>query len=339
MLSLEWIVAGIMVTALTAYVVLAGADFGGGVWQVLAFGPRAEAQRTAIARAMGPVWEANHVWLILVIVLLFTAFPAAFAAISTALFLPLTLALVGIVLRGSAFVFRAHASQAAGAQRYLGNIFGGSSVITPVLMGMCVGALGSGQIRVQDGRVNPDYLSPWLSPFPLVIGLLALALCAFLAAVYLTCETQGLLREDFRKRALWAGLVMALLAFIALPVTINGAPLLWEDLSWGRATPFVAGMVALGLGALIVFWLGHYRLARLMSIGEVACIVWGWAFAQAPYIIVPDVSLTEVAAPEVTLRMLLIVLVAGSFFLIPSLWLLFSVFKGKNPAIELEEEH
>lgn len=332
--GLEWILAGIMVTALTAYVVLAGADFGGGVWEVLAFGPRANEQRQAIARAMGPVWEANHVWLILVVVLLFTAFPAAFAAISTALFLPLTLALVGIVLRGSAFVFRAHAAQAAGAQRYLGNIFGAASVVTPVLLGMCVGALGSGAIRVQNDKVNPDYVSPWLSPFPIMIGLLALALCAFLAAVYLTCETQGALREDFRKRALWAGLVMAVLAFLTLPVTINGAPVLWVALSWGRATPLVVGMIGLGLGALVVFWFGHYKLARLMSIGEVTCIVWGWALAQAPYIIVPDITITGVAASKASLEALLLVLGVGSLFLIPALWLLFAVFKGQNPAVE-----
>ncbi len=334
MLSSEWIVAGIMVTALTAYVVLAGADFGGGVWQVLAFGPRTEQQRQAIARAMGPVWEANHVWLILVIVLLFTAFPAAYSAISTALFLPLTLALVGIVLRGAAFVFRAHAAQAAGAQRYLGNIFGGASIVTPVLLGMCVGALGSGKIRVLNEKVNPDYITPWLSPFPIMIGLLALALCAFLAAVYLTYETSGELRQDFRKRALWAGLVMAILAFLTLPLTINGAPLLWNELSWGRATPLVIGMVVLGLGALIVFWLGHYRLARLMSIGEVACIVWGWALAQAPYIIAPDITITGAAASQVSLQALLTVLAAGSVVLFPSLWLLFAVFKGHNPAAE-----
>jgi len=337
MLSLEWVVAGIMVTALTAYVVLAGADFGGGVWQVLAFGPRVKEQREAIAKAMGPVWEANHVWLILVLVLLFTAFPVAFASISTALFLPLTLALVGIVLRGSAFVFRAHAAEAAGAQRYLGNIFGAASIFTPVLLGMCVGALGSGQIRVQDDKVRPEYISTWLAPFPLMIGLLALALCAFLAAVYLTCETRGELQQDFRKRALWAGLVMAILAFATLPLTIQAAPTLWEDLSWGRSTPLVAGMIILGLGALTVFWFKHYRLARLMSIGEVVCIVWGWALAQAPYIIVPDITITGAAAPPVTLESLLIVLGIGSLFLIPSLWLLFAVFKGQNPAVELEE--
>ncbi|HEX2916447.1 MAG TPA: cytochrome d ubiquinol oxidase subunit II, partial [Chloroflexia bacterium] len=325
--------------ALTAYVVLAGADFGGGVWQVLAFGPRKEEQRKAIARAMGPVWEANHVWLILVVVLLFSAFPSAFSAIMTALFFPLTLALVGITLRGSAFVFRAHASQAAGAQRYLGNIFGGASIITPVLLGMSVGALGSGQIRVQNDRVNPDYVTPWLSPFPVMVGLLALALCAFLAAVYLTCETEGELRQDFRKRALWAGFSMALLAFIALPFTMNGAPLLWEDLSWGRSTPLVIGMIVLGLGALVVFWLGHYNLARIMSIGEVACIVWGWAVAQAPYIVVPDLTITGTASPQATLQALVIVLAVGSLVLLPSLWLLFAVFKGKNPAVDFEDEH
>jgi len=202
------LVAALTLVALIAYAVLAGADFGGGVWDALARGPRRDAQREAIAHAMGPVWEANHVWLIFVIVLLFTAFPTAFAALSVALFLPFHLVLLGIILRGAAFVFRAYSSPSgrsgAEALRW-GAVFGGASVITPVLLGMCLGAVSAGGVRVTNGQVIVEGVPPWLDPLSLAIGIFALAICAYLAAVYLANETEGELREAFRRRALAAG--------------------------------------------------------------------------------------------------------------------------------------
>ena len=332
--DLAWIVAGLVVVGLTIYVVLAGADFGGGVWDLLAFGPRKQAQREAIARAMGPVWEANHVWLIFVLVLLFTAFPPAFAAMSTALAIPLTLVTLGIVLRGASFVFRAHAASLVGVQKIFGSIFGAASLITPFVLGLCVGALGSGDIRVSpEGQITSSYFSPWLAPFPILIGLLAVALCAFLAAVFLTNETGDELREDFRWRAVFSGVATAALATIALPFAINGAPVLWQELSWGRATPLVIGTVLLGLVAMLSSYLRHYRLARVAAVGEVACIVGGWALAQAPYMIVPDITVTGAAASEAALGPQLVVLGIGMLLLLPSLALLFKVFKGRNPAV------
>ncbi|MDB5081558.1 MAG: hypothetical protein JWP00_3482 [Chloroflexi bacterium] len=332
-IELPWIVAGLMTIGLTLYVILAGADFGGGVWDLLAFGPRKDAQREAIAKAMGPVWEANHVWLIFVIVLLFTAFPPAFAAICTALAIPLTLVTVGIVLRGASFVFRAHAASLVMAQKAFGWVFGAASVITPIFLGMCVGALGSGNIRFnQQGHLLTGYFDTWLSPFPLMIGILALCLCAFLAAVYLTLETTGELREDFRWRAVFSGIVTALIATITLPVTLDGAPVLWRELVWGRATPLVLATVLLGLVAMLACYFRRYRLARLATIAEVATIVWGWAIAQAPALVVPDITIKGSAAPDSALGPQLIVLGLGSLILLPSLWLLLKVFKGQNPA-------
>ncbi len=334
-LDLAWVVAGLVVIGLTIYVVLAGADFGGGVWDLIAYGPRKAAQREAIAKAMGPVWEANHVWLIFVLVLLFTAFPPAFAAMSTALAIPLTLVMFGIVLRGASFVFRAHAASLVGAQKIFGSVFGSASLITPFVLGLCVGALGSGNIRVnEDGKILSSYFTPWLAPFPILIGLLAVALCAFLAAVFLTNETSGELQEDFRRRAVISGIATAFIATLALPFTINGAPLLWEQLIWGRATPLVVGTVLLGLVAMLASYLRHYRVARIATIGEVACIVGGWALAQAPYMIVPDLTVTGSAAPASALGPQLIALLCGMLVLLPSLYLLFKVFKGRNPAAE-----
>jgi cytochrome d ubiquinol oxidase subunit II len=173
---------------LVAAAVLGGADFGGGVWDLFAGGPRRDEQREAIAHAMGPVWEANHVWLIFVIVLLFTAFPPAFAALSVGLFGLFHFVLVGVTLRGAAFVFRGPEVGDRGAGHW-GTVFGVASVITPVLLGMAVGAVSAGSLRVQGGQVQIGGATPWLAPISLVIGALALALCAYLAAVYLTVET------------------------------------------------------------------------------------------------------------------------------------------------------
>ncbi len=339
-LELPWIMAGLVVTGLTVYVVLAGADFGGGVWDFFARGPRKAEQRQAIAAAMGPVWEANHVWLIFVLVLLFTAFPTAFSAMMTALTLPLTFAAVGIVLRGANFVFRAHAASVVGAEKFFGVIFGAASIITPFTFGLCVGAIGSGNIRVVNGRIASSYFTTWLAPFPVLVGFLAVALCAFLAAVYLTLETEGPLQEDFRKRAVLSGIATAFIATIALPFTIDGAPLLWQHLAWGKATPLVVATVLLGLVAMVMSYGRRYKIARLATIAEVACIVWGWALAQAPYMIVPDVTVTGAASPDSALIPQLIALGLGSLILIPSLIFLLKVFKGQNPAAgKLQEDH
>lgn len=161
----ELIIAAVMVIALLLYALLAGADFGGGMWDMLAFGPRARQQREAIAEAIGPVWEANHVWLILVIVLLFSAFPPAFAAIMTALHIPITVVLIGIVLRGSTFMFRKYDAQDDATHRQWSTLFSISSFLTPLFLGMTLGGLASGEIRVSDGVVQSGFFVGWTSPF------------------------------------------------------------------------------------------------------------------------------------------------------------------------------
>src|ERR1044071_6008281 len=180
MLSLELLAAGAMVVSLMFYALLGGADYGGGVWDLLARGRRARAQREVIAEAIGPVWEANHVWLILVLVILFTGFPPAFAAIATALHVPLTLLLVGIVLRGSAFTFRTYDSQRDDVQRRWSRVFSAASIITPVLLGVTVGAIASGTIKVENGVVTSGFWRSWLAPFPFAAGLFAPPLLPFL---------------------------------------------------------------------------------------------------------------------------------------------------------------
>lgn len=326
-------VAGLTLLALVAYGVLGGADFGGGIWDAFAAGPRKRAQREAIAQAMGPVWEANHVWLIFVIVLLFSAFPPAYAALGVGLFVPFHLVLLGIILRGASFVFRAYSPesarrQAGSAQRSWGVVFGVASVITPLLLGMSLGAVSAGGFHVEAGEVRLDGV-PWLAPLSLAIGGFALAMCAYVAAVFLAYETRGDLREDFRARALWAGTAVVALSVLMLPLLRIDAEHLWEGLLAPRTLPvLVAGVIAaLASG----WWLRtrRYRLARLATIAQVGCLLAGWGLAQYPFLIYPDVTLYNAAAPEVTLSFILYTLPLGLAVLLPSLWYLFRVFKGE----------
>src|SRR5437867_2670291 len=186
---------------------------------------------------MGPVWEANHVCLIFLLVILFTGFPVAFSALSIALFIPFHLLLAGIILRGAAFVFRAHGAEEAGPQRAWARAFGSASIISPILLGMCLGAVSAGEIRVVNGQAQANYWTAWLTPLSWACGALALALFAYLAAVYLMLETTGELREDFRTRTLVSGGVVVALAVVLLPLLALEAPRLAEGLLSLKALP------------------------------------------------------------------------------------------------------
>lgn len=330
---LEFACGAILLLGVILYAVLGGADFGGGIWDLLARGPRADEQRKVIAHAIGPIWEANHVWLIFVIVLVFTIFPPVFAALSIALYIPLSLALLGIVFRGAAFIFRTPARGTGYGGSAWDRVFAVASTVTPVFFGMAAGAVASGQIRVSNGEVTSSLWTTWLAPFPIIIGLLALATCAYLAAVYLTVETTGALQEDFRRRALGAGKAFALLAAIALPLARSDAPWIWHGLT-SRAAVFAVPLV-IGL-ALLSGWAvytAHFLLARAVAIVEVALLLVGWALAQYPYLVVPDLTFANAAASPAMMRAALIVFGIGALFLLPSLWLLFRVFKADLPGV------
>jgi cytochrome d ubiquinol oxidase subunit II len=328
--DLPLLLAGVLTLSLAAYVLLGGADFGGGVWDLLASGPRRERQRDLIAHAIGPIWEANHVWLILAIVLTFTCFPPVFARLGTVLHIPLSLMLVGVVLRGSAFIFRSNHTDRSSQERW-GRVFAIASLLTPVLLGICIGAVVSGQV-VEDptGTFAERFVQPWLTPFTLAIGGLTLAMFALLAAVFLTMETHDPdLAGDFRRRALWAGLAVFVTAFVALALSRGHAPVVHEGLVGSRwALPFhgLTGMASLAV--LAALWVRRYRLARMAVGVQVLCIVGGWATAQYPYILPPDLTIGAAAAPPVTLRLTMLVLMGGSIVLLPSLIYLFRVFKS-----------
>jgi cytochrome d ubiquinol oxidase subunit II len=330
-IGLAELLAGVIVIALTAYVLLAGADFGGGVWDLFATGPRRVEQRELIAHAIGPVWEANHVWLILVLVLLFTCFPAAFSRLTITLHIPLTLMLVGVVLRGSAFTFRSYGAEDSAAQRYWGRIFASASLVTPVLLGVAIGAVAAGQVEPPSGAgFVEDYLAPWASPFTASVGLFTLALFAFVAAVYLTMEARDQeLAEDFRRRALGAGGAVFVTAMVTLALAWRESPLVWRGLAASpRALPV---HLFTGLTAIAAFWglwTRHYRAARVATAAQVIGILWGWALAQYPFIVPPALTITDAAAPAITLKLTTIALAAGAVVLLPSLGYLFRVFKG-----------
>lgn len=331
--TLAALAAALAWVALIAYAVLGGADFGGGIWDLLASGSRAERQRAVIARGMGPVWESNNVWLIFVLVVTWTAFPIVYAGISTALFIPITLAVIGIVLRGAAFSFRSNYGREVGSGVRWGYVFSIASTITPFLFGTIAGALASGNIRVSTGpslQVQDNPWTTWTTPFALTCGLFAVALCSVLAATYLTIDARkagdDAVAEDFRLRALVAGAVTAALGALAAVLAISEAPTLWQGLI-GKALPFAIAAVVIGLATAAALLRHLDYLARVLVAAETACIFLAWGVAQWPYLIVPDVTVDNGASPASVLGPLLIVSVLGLVILLPSLWYLFTVVK------------
>jgi cytochrome d ubiquinol oxidase subunit II len=338
--GLPEVIAGIMALALNAYVLTGGADFGGGVWDLLARGPRRSAQRALIAHAIGPIWEANHVWLILVIVVLFTAFPASFATLGIVLHIPLSLMLVGIVLRGSSFVFRSYGSSDDGSQRRWGRVFAIASIATPVLLGVIVGAIASGAVGEAALRLPASghgpvpgfgavFVAPWLAPFPLAMGALALAMFAFLAATYLAvAAAEEELRDDFRRRALGAACAMFVAAFGGLALARAYAPQVSRSLTTGPALAFQAATALAALTAIGALWTRRWAAARIAAAAQVSLILWGWVLAQYPFVIPPVQTVRSVAAPRVTLELLLYGLLGGSLVLLPALAYLFRTFSS-----------
>ncbi len=332
---LATIVAGIAGVALTAYLLLGGADYGGGIWDLLASGPRREKQRELIAHAIGPIWEANHVWLILIVVLLFTCFPEAFAALSTVLHIPLTLLLIGIVLRGSAFTFRAYDATHSAVQERWGMLFAIASVLAPILLGVTVGAIASdgvGTAMANVGQVDfaQIFIAPWLNAFTLCVGAMTLVLVAFLAATYLTVEaaSDAELQNDFRWRAIAAGLVLPVVAYGTLIAAEPLAPRVHSMLLHSPlAMPFHVAAFIAGLGAVLALWTRRFTLARFAAAALVTLIVWGWLVAQFPYMIPPELTIFDAAASPATLRAFLIAIAVGAVVLIPSLWYLYGVFR------------
>jgi cytochrome bd ubiquinol oxidase subunit II len=329
------LLTSIMLISLIIYVVTGGADFGGGFWDLLARGPRARRQREAIEAAIAPIWEASHVWLILVIVLLFSAFPPAFGTVMTALHIPLTLALGGIVLRGSSFVFRKYDRDDDRVHHRWSLVFGAASCITPLLQGLIIGALGSGAIQLQDNRVVSGLLAGWTGPFAIACGIFALSLFAAVSASYLCADTSDdpQLQGDFRRRALISlGALLPIGAGVHVTAMVD-APYLVEQLDAWWASPLVAITVLLWLLALWALWHRHFIIARICTPAVAGLVVLGWALAQYPWLIVQQLSFQDAASEPLVLRFLLGALAVGAVILFPSMIYLFRLFKaGRTPS-------
>ena len=324
--------AALALVALTGYVVLGGADFGAGFWDLTAGGAeRGAPVRAMIKRSMAPVWEANHVWLIFLLVILWTAFPEAFGSIMSTLAVPIFLAGLGIILRGGAFALKGEAATIAEA-RALGATFALSSVLVPFFLGATAGAIAAGRVPV--GNAAGDELTSWTGPVSLFVGVLAVAMGAHLAAVFLGADARRAGRPElvraFRRRALGSGAVTGALALAGLVVVNSEVPDLYDGLTSGLGLACVIVSALAGLITLAFEWTERFELARLSGAAAVATILAGWAAAQEPYLLPPDLTVTEAAAPDATLSALLIASALGMLLLIPALvWLFRLAVSGR----------
>lgn len=338
---LEYWVAGALVGALLLFALAGGADFGGGIWTFLAQGERAREQANLVDQAIGPIWEANELWIIVAIVILWTAFTPAFVALGVSLFIPLILVLAGILIRGAFFVFGHEAETMGTGRAYdaFGKLFGLTSFISPFFFGVAAGTIASGRLEIVNttsagGGFQARYpaggfFSPWIGPFPAVIGVLAVVTCAYLAAFYLTIEARDNppLQDDFRRRALVSCAALGVLGPAALPVARFDAPYMWQRILQMPTILFFGG-AALALAASFVFmYTRRYGLARVAAVLEVVMIFGAWVSAQFPYLIVSDITISGSASPRGVLVAMLVLSFVYAIVLIPAYALLLRLFK------------
>ena len=332
-------VAVILWTGATMYAVFGGADFGAGLWSLVAGrGDRGRRPRELIDWAIGPVWEANHVWLIFSLVVLWTGFPTAFEAIFSTLYIPLSLAALGIVFRGSGFAFQ-HTARRARGRVWAETLFGLSSVLTPFFMGTVVGAIAGG--RVPLGNASGDPVTSWLNLLSLVIGALFVATSAYLAAVFLVSDAHRADAEDlqryFTARALVSAVVTGALAAVGLVALHADARFVFDGLT-GDALPLVILSLVCGTAVLGLLRSGVRRGTRVLASGAVVAVIWAWGVAQHPYLLPQTLTIADAAAPSATLTAVLIVFGVAVVLVLPALGLLFTlvqrnmVREGSQPA-------
>ncbi len=317
-------VGAILLISVCLYAILGGADFGGGLWDLLAGGDRRGMEpRRLIDESITPVWEANHVWLVFDLVIFWTAFPRAFAAVMTALAMPLWLAVGGIVLRGAGFAFRKEVSTLS-LQRAFGAIFAVSSLLTPFFMGTVIGAIATGRVPADASHAS---LAVWTGAVPVLTGLLFTGACGYLAAVYLTTEAGR--RADLRlaayfgRRARAAAIVTGALSLAVLAELHGSDPGLFSRLT-GRALPLVIVAGLCGVTVLALLTARRPAGVRIIAALGVAAVIWGWGVAQYPVLLpMTGVTLTNAGAPHATLVALVVVFVAAVVLIGPSFAFLF----------------
>lgn len=332
-MTLAEVLLGVMFVGLIAYALFGGADFGAGIWDLLAGGTtRGARQRGLIEHSIAPVWEANHVWLIFVLVVLWTAFSGAFAAVVTTLYVPLTLAAFGMLARGAAFAFRKSITGPR-MRRFFGAAFAISSLLTPFFLGAVVGGVASS--RVPPGIAAGNVVTSWLNPTSVLGGVLAVVVCAYLAAVFLCADARREgdddLADEFRTRALGTAVVAGALGVVGIFVLRADARLLFDGLI-GRALPVVVLSLLAGLASIVLLVRRQYRVARVTSSVAVATILVGWATAQFPYVLLPFLTIEQAARGRPTLVAMTVALVVGSLILVPALVYMYALFQ--RPPVE-----
>lgn len=339
-MSLNVAAIGLVWIGITLYAVFAGADFGAGFWDLLAGGARRGARpRAVIESSIGPVWEANHVWLIFCLVILWTGFPPAYAAIASTLWVPLTAAAIGIILRGSGFAFRKAATTVT-LERNFGATFALSSLITPFFLGAVAGAIASGRVPV--GNAQGNIFASWLNPTSIACGILAVAVSAYLAAAYLAAESSHLGHKQmtayFRIRAIFTGFAIGFVAIGSILVIRRDAPALYRGLT-GRALPLTAAASLFGALSIGLAYLRRYALCRASSAMAVTAVIWGWGIAQYPYLLPESLTVANAASEQVVLRAILIIFLIGLVILVPSLWALFALYERDKltPSLDSRE--
>ncbi len=319
------VAAVLLFVGVIAYAVLGGADFGAGFWDLTAGGAEGGRRpRHLVDVTLAPVWEANHVWLIFCLVMLWSAFPTAFAAITTTLYLPLGLAALGIVVRGSGFAFRKVVVR-TDQQRMAGASFAASSVITPFFLGAVAGGIASGRVPT---RGYGDPVTSWVNPTSLLGGVLAVLACALLAAVFLVAEARrrgdGDLEQWFRRRALAAAAVTGVVVLAGIAVLRSDSPRLFRELTT-RGLPLVVASAVCGVAALVLLPRAAPGVLRLLAVGAVAAVVAGWGIAQYPYLLGTHLPIADAAAPLPTLWVLTVVAAAAVVLVLPGFVLLFTL--------------
>jgi cytochrome d ubiquinol oxidase subunit II len=331
-MSLEFLIAGAIFASLVFYALTGGADFGAGIWNIFLSGKHAKEQADLVQEAIQPIWEADHVWLILLVTVLFTAFPPVFSFICIALNIPLFIALLGIILRGSAFVFRKHDEESLAVQSRWSIIFSIGSVITPLAYGMALGAISSGQMQSMPVQSELAYLQPCLSPYGLSLGFFILTVFSMEAATYLAVDADGndALQNEFRKRALINEAVLVIVGLLVLLVAWKTNVWLWQVAVNRKEQAILTGLAFFASSIFLTssLLLKRFKLARVLVAVQTICIVAGFAVTQYPYLIPPHFSIYNSAAPAVVLQLLLYALIAGALTLFPSLFLLYRIFKG-----------
>src|SRR5712691_2751355 len=326
---------------LALYTVLGGADFGAGFWQLLAGkGEQADELRDHAHHAMAPVWEANHVWLIFVLTVVWTAYPAAFGSIASTLSIPLFIAGIGIVFRGGAYALRAGSATPV-EQRRVDMVFALSSVLTPFSLGTAIGGIASG--RVQVGNPGGSLFSSWLNPTSIMIGVLAVARAAYTAAVFLSGDAERRsdrdLAERFRLRALAAGVTAGAVAISGIVVLRFDAHRLFTHLTHRAGLPALVVSLLAGIATLVLIWRRRYEPARYTAALAVVSTIAGWALAQQP-LFLRDLTVKQAAAGHDTQIALIVAVLAGAVILFPSLALLFRLtLAGQLDYAEPSETH